>query len=119
MASHAYSTHAPENGAHHRTRRLTGGCIVGADEKHVGGAHVRQPETSPAFDIIFDMENDVRTVTELSNGIVLMLSGVGRFALDKEMEKNAALRVAYILRDHAASIQDAWEKAFTAMGGQA
>lgn len=71
------------------------------------------------YDILFEMEDDVRTAVELSNGMVLMLSGASRSALEAKMEEAAMLRVAYILRKHAADVLSRWEDAFRATGGRA
>ena len=101
----------------HLEPRPKEGQVSMKDNTSIPSAEGVKPR-SPAFDIIFDMEDDVCTAVELSNGLVLMLSGVGRSALEKKMEENAMLRVAYILRDHVASIQGDWKKAFVAMGGR-
>ena len=65
------------------------------------------------------MENDVRTVKELADGLVMMVSGADRVALDEGDKVHAVLRVATILGNHAKDVEAGWDVAFVAAGGQA
>ena len=88
------------------------------DNTSVASAEGAEPPS--AFDIIADMENDVRTTLELSRVAYRLTQGRGGLV---EEEATDLHRVIMIVMDHASDIVEAWEEAFRAAaivkGGQA
>ena len=67
--------------------------------------------TPRPFDIVADMEDDVKRIEELANAIILMGQGLG-LGIDQAW---SFTRVAWLIVDHAKAIEEDRRKLFRAL----